>query len=726
MERLLPSDPSRLGGYRLLGRLGAGGMGVVYVARGTAGELAAVKVIQPEFAQQTEFRARFRREADSARGVDSPWVVPVLGADTEGPAPWLATAFVPGPSLAEAVAECGPLPARVVRVLGKVLARALDAVHRAGLVHRDVKPGNVLLALDGPRLIDFGIARPTAAEETELTSDSMVVGTPGFLSPEQARALPVGPASDVFSLGCVLAYTATGRLPFGTGTADALLYRTVHDTPDLDGIEDAELRSLLARCLAKEPGARPQVAEIDAELVEDAPAGSIGWLPDPVVRMVADRSARMLALPGIDATEVPDEPAPPSPGRRRVLALAAGGTALLAAGGGAALWAALRDNDRTTPAGSATGRAWTIGVQADLSGPLKSAGAAQVRAARLAVEQFNSRKDKAFTLTLRVLDDRGEPVRGQAVARQLTADRDVFAVLGPTGYASAQSAVAVYESAGLPLISVSELSVSAVQSALLAKPKSYFRAAPLAAYSAYATVTALTAQGSRRPGLLVDRAGGITGMESVNVVHSSTHAAGIALYARVVPALAPDVSTVVADMLAHGVDGFYYTGTPERAVPLARALAARDFNGPRFLDTSSATPAFVSAAGPAGEGWQVLAPYIDPAAAAVRPFATAYRKRYGTAPGDWAAEAYDITRLLADRLTALAGSGASTSDGTGGSAPHRPTRAQVTGALAKSRFKGLVTTYTFDADHQLVTRQVQHYRLKDGRFAYVGPVGLSS
>ena len=715
MERLLPADPSRLGGYRLLGRLGAGGMGVVYLARGGAGELAAVKVIQPEFAQQAEFRARFRREADSARGVDSPWVVPVLSADTEGPAPWLTTAFVPGPSLAEAVAECGPLPARVVRVLGKVLARALDAVHQAGLVHRDVKPGNVLLALDGPRLIDFGIARPTAAEETELTSDSMVVGTPGFLSPEQARALPVGPASDVFSLGCVLAYTATGRLPFGTGAADALLYRTVHDTPDLDEVEDVELRDLLERCLAKEPAERPHLADIDAELVEDAPAGSIGWLPDSVVRMVADRSAEMLALPGVEPTEVSGESASQRPVRRRVLALAAGGTALLAAGGGAALWAVLRDNDEKKPASSAAHRDWVIGVQADLSGPLKAAGTAQERAARLAVEQFNARGDKPFPLTLRVMDDRGEPARAQAVARRLTGDRDVFAVLGPTGYASAQSAVEVYESAGLPLVTVSELSVSAVQSALLAKPRRYFRAAPLAAYSAFATVTALAARGSRRPGLLVDRAGGITGMESVNVVHSATGAGSVALYARVVPALAPDVSAVVADMLAHGVDSFYYTGTPERAAPLARALAARKFTGPRFLDIPSATPAFVSAAGPAGEGWQVLAPHIDPGAAAVRPFATAYRKRYGSAPGDWAAEAYDVTRLLADRLSALAGSG-----------KRRPSRTQVADTLAKARFKGLVTTYAFDADHQLITRQVQHYQVKGGRFVYDGPVGVSA
>jgi ABC-type branched-subunit amino acid transport system substrate-binding protein len=214
--------------------------------------------------------------------------------------------------------------------------------------------------------------------------------------------------------------------------------------------------------------------------------------------------------------------------------------------------------------------------------------------------------------------------------------------------------------------------------------------------------------------MVVDRAGGITGMESVNIVHSTTGAHAMALYARVVPALAPDVSTVVADMLAHGVDSFYYTGTAERAAPLARALAARDFTGPRLLDVASATPAFVAAAGKAAEGWQALAPYIDPAAAAVRPFATAYRKRYGSAPGVWAPEAYDATRLLADRLTALAGSG------------RRPTRTQVAEAIGKARFKGLVTTYTFNASQELIAGRIPHYQVRDGRFAYTGLVDPSA
>ncbi|RPK47404.1 Serine/threonine-protein kinase AfsK [Streptomyces sp. ADI93-02] len=199
MDELRPTDPARIGAYRLLGRLGAGGMGVVYLGRTDEGTTAAVKVILPEYAADEEFRTRFRREADAARQVRSPWAVAVTGAETEGERPWLATAFVPGPSLAEAVARCGPLPARSVRVLGRLLSRALTAVHTAGLVHRDVKPGNVLLTVDGPRLIDFGIAR--TGEATALTAPGLVVGTPGFLSPEQASggATATGPASDVFS-----------------------------------------------------------------------------------------------------------------------------------------------------------------------------------------------------------------------------------------------------------------------------------------------------------------------------------------------------------------------------------------------------------------------------------------------------------------------------------------------------------------------------------------------
>ncbi|MBM7056282.1 serine/threonine-protein kinase, partial [Streptomyces durocortorensis] len=234
MRPLTSEDPRTVGPYRTLVRLGAGGMGVVYLARSTGGALAAVKVIRAEHAADPGFRARFRREAEAAARITGPWLVPVLGADTEAREPWLATAFVPGPSLAEVVRAGGPLPTAAVRALGHRLAEALAAVHEAGLIHRDVKPGNVLLALDGPRLIDFGIARHEGA--TALTATGAVIGTPGYLAPEQASAWPLGPPCDVFSLGCVLVYAATGRGPFGEGGGAGALFRTVHEEPDLTDV----------------------------------------------------------------------------------------------------------------------------------------------------------------------------------------------------------------------------------------------------------------------------------------------------------------------------------------------------------------------------------------------------------------------------------------------------------------------------------------------------------
>ncbi|WP_260609138.1 serine/threonine-protein kinase [Streptomyces sp. WAC 01325] len=256
-------------------------MGVVYLGRDDDGTLAAVKVIRGESADDPDFRARFAREAELARRVTSPWVVPVLGADAEAAEPWRATAFVPGPSLVEAVAEHGPLPVATARSLGRLLADVLADLHAAGLVHRDVKPANILLAADGPRLIDFGIAR--AVGVTALTADGSVIGSPGYLSPEQARGRTVGPASDVFSLGCVLAHAATGRPVFGVGGAAGVLYRTVHEEPDLDSVPDA-LDGIVRRCLAKDPEQRPSVGELRKRFGE---FDEQGWLPEGLPALVA-------------------------------------------------------------------------------------------------------------------------------------------------------------------------------------------------------------------------------------------------------------------------------------------------------------------------------------------------------------------------------------------------------------------------------------------------------
>ncbi|MFE9727823.1 bifunctional serine/threonine-protein kinase/ABC transporter substrate-binding protein [Streptomyces sp. NPDC005794] len=703
MDVLRPTDPARIGAHRLLGRLGAGGMGVVYLGRTDAGATAAIKVILPEYAGDEEFRTRFRREVEAARKVRSPWAVAVIDAETEGERPWLATAFVPGPSLAEAVARCGPLPARSVRVLGRLLSRALSAVHTVGLVHRDVKPGNVLLTVDGPRLIDFGIARTDDA--TALTATGLVVGTPGFLSPEQASGdgTPPGPASDVFSLGCLLAYAATGRPPFGSGAVDALLYRTVHDEPDLAGIDDTELRALVAGCLAKNPADRPTARQLDERIVEDAQRGSIDWLPEDVVQLIADRSAAMLALPDIEPTVTEEAVSAPS-GRRRFLALAAGGAVVAAGGGAFASWRWLRDDPAGSTAAKSGERAWTIGVQADLSGTRRAAGRAQERGVRIAVERFNSRKEKPFTLQVKALDDAGDPGRAVKAAEEFARDRDVLAVIGPTGDAEATAVLSVYDEAMLPLITVSSLAIAYAPRS----KKSFFQAAPSYAVLSQPIINRLVLRPDvERLGVLLDRAGGQAAYMSGYAVNLFTGDLTTGTTCpRVVPAGTRDLGPVIADMLAHRSDAFYYAGDEAGAARTARALAATPFKGPRMAMHTVMGPGFIKNAGDAATGWEFTAPYIDATAPAAKVFATAHRRRFGSAPAHWAAEGHDAAGLVIAALTAF---------------PKRPARTALVARIARSTYKGISRTYAFDEKQNLVGGDAYLYRVENGRYRFVGP-----
>ncbi|MEU9591550.1 protein kinase [Streptomyces sp. NPDC048193] len=258
-QPLEAGDPPVVAGYRLVARLGAGGMGRVYLSHTHGGRPVAIKVVRPELADDPAFRRRFRREVEAARRVKGAYTAELVDADTDDVPPWLATLYVPGPSLTAAVARRGPLPVSAVLWLMAGVAEALQAIHSAGVVHRDLKPSNVLLAADGPRVIDFGIS--VAAGLSSHTATGSTVGTPHFMAPEQATAGDVSPATDVFALAQTAAFAALGEPLYGDGMAPVVLYRIVHEEPDLSRLPEP-LRPLLARCLASDPRERPTPAEV--------------------------------------------------------------------------------------------------------------------------------------------------------------------------------------------------------------------------------------------------------------------------------------------------------------------------------------------------------------------------------------------------------------------------------------------------------------------------------
>lgn len=332
---LTEDDPQGIGGHRLLARLGSGGMGTVYLARTPTGRSVALKAAHPALAENPDLVARFHREADTARALGAlEHVPPYSGAGTDGGRPWLATAYVVGPSLAEAVAAHGPWPEASVRALGAQLAAAVDELHREAVVHRDLKPSNILLTPAGVRLVDFGIAQTAAA--AHLTDDSP--GTPAYMAPEQLEpGTSAGPPCDVFALASVLTYAACARPPFGEGDSGEVLYRITHQEPELTAVA-GELRALLADCLAKDPATRPTAAEIAER------AGGEGWfgdrLPAAVLADIADRTARIGDPPPPRTSAEP--PATPRFTRRRLLT---GVAAVALAGAGGTVWATRPQDD---------------------------------------------------------------------------------------------------------------------------------------------------------------------------------------------------------------------------------------------------------------------------------------------------------------------------------------------------------------------------------------------
>ncbi|MFJ8230755.1 PQQ-binding-like beta-propeller repeat protein [Streptomyces sp. NPDC094448] len=314
MEQLTQHDPRRIGPFEVLGRLGAGGMGLVYLARSASGRRVAIKTVRTELAEDQLFRVRFTREVEAARAVSGFYTAAVVDADPRAAVPWLATAYVPAPSLEEIVNECGPLPARGVRWLAAGIAEALQSIHGAGLVHRDLKPSNVLVVEDGPRVIDFGIA--SGVSNTRLTMTNVAVGTPAYMSPEQARdSRSVTGASDVFSLGSTLVFAATGHAPFHGANPVETVFMLLREGPDLEGLP-AELRPLIESCMGMDATGRPSPEDLQALLAPhlfasggDDSGTASAWLPPRTVAMIEDRrGGRTAQLP---AAAPPRPPGPP-------------------------------------------------------------------------------------------------------------------------------------------------------------------------------------------------------------------------------------------------------------------------------------------------------------------------------------------------------------------------------------------------------------------------------
>ncbi|MFD8824145.1 PQQ-binding-like beta-propeller repeat protein [Streptomyces sp. NPDC059605] len=319
VEQLTQHDPRRIGPFEVLGRLGAGGMGLVYLARSASGRRVAIKTVRTELAEDQLFRVRFTREVEAARAVSGFYTAAVVDADPRAAVPWLATAYVPAPSLEEIVTECGPMPVQAVRWLAAGIAEALQSIHGAGLVHRDMKPSNVLVVEDGPRVIDFGIA--SGVSNTRLTMTNVAVGTPAYMSPEQARdSRSVTGASDVFSLGSTLVFAATGHAPFHGANPVETVFMLLREGPDLEGLP-GELRPLIESCMQMDAGLRPTPADLQAQLAPhlfasggDDSGTASAWLPASATTMIEQRRGGRRPAPAPPVTAPPPPPGPPPGG----------------------------------------------------------------------------------------------------------------------------------------------------------------------------------------------------------------------------------------------------------------------------------------------------------------------------------------------------------------------------------------------------------------------------
>ncbi|WP_239376371.1 bifunctional serine/threonine-protein kinase/ABC transporter substrate-binding protein [Frankia sp. Cj5] len=767
---LLAEDPERIGSYVLLGRLGAGGMGVVYRAEDPQGLVVALKVIRSDIADDPKFRKLFRREARNAQRVVPFCTAPVLDVNADAEQPYIVTEFVDGPTLSAVVERDGPLPGIELYQLAVMTAVAMIVIHDAGIVHCDLKPSNVLLSPLGPRIIDFGVAR--AVDATTAATQTGVFGTPAFMAPEQIRRYnSVTPAADVFAWGGMIAYAGTGRRPHGDGRPDVMLYRAVHDEPDFEGL-DSGLRPLVAKAMDKDPQRRPSATDVLVELLsKHAPEQELEDILTEIRRgqlrgtELAAILKRLLSLAATAAettvsvlpprsgltgtnrpistmnnTTVPDgnapRPIPVPPARhqpdqekgkkegtrngglgrllhrRRSRLLAAVGAGALAV---AIIWAYNPPHPH-----SVVKPTYVIGFQGTLTGGNAALGRSSLLGARTAVELANQDPDLPFRLTMKESDDQGLADKGAGAARELIDDHSVVAVIGPTFSGPAEKSILSYSGAGL--VAVSPSATGPGLTSLGVGPVSTF----------FRTVSPDTVQGPQSAKYMISK----LSPRGVLVLFDSSNSYGTGLADELVKQLnriqqqknlpvtvttraaAPgtDYAKLLTDLSSYNL--VYYAGYTSEFVEIIKILRQRKFTGTIMSgDGSNSDLLLTGVGGDGAEGVYLTCPCrevaeIEPRSQAVQQFVDVYEKiSSGAQPDFYAADAFDATRVVIDVLKRLRGK------------VSRQSVAHTFGDpkfIRDFEFEGITKKIKFDMSGEVQGGDIFIYQVRDGRRQYIG------
>ncbi|GAA1538596.1 hypothetical protein GCM10009678_21130 [Actinomadura kijaniata] len=705
-EPLSPDDPTRVGGYELTGRLGDGGQGSVYLGRDAAGRTVAVKLLHARLGRDPAARARFVRELEVAERVSGFCTARVLDADIDGDRPYIVSEFVDGPSLADLVRRDGPLDAAALTRLAIGTATALAAIHRAGIVHRDFKPPNVLVGPGGPRVIDFGIAR--ALDSEAITVTSQVVGTPAFMAPEQIAGGRVGPAADVFAWGATMLFAATGRQPFGGGSIPAVMHAVLHAEADLNA-PPGPLAEIVASCLAKDPARRPSSAEVLTRLLGAVGAQDPG---DPQDGDPLERGATLVYSPPADLAFAPSTRPTPStrPPRRRTRAVALSAlAAALVTALPPTLWA-LRDTGGEGPGGGTakTVRVAFIGPLSKGVTDLSPLGTAMRDGAKAAVQAHN-RRNPSIKAELVEYDTKGDAALAEAAARQAV-ERKVVAVIGPSLSEESRRAVPVLERAGIPSVSPAAANATLVEQGW----RTWHAVVPDVKVAATALADLAVTKG---------------GAKKVVVVEDETHDAMIianhavaklslagAKPTRVRTRSRSDHADAVKKIKESGADAVVYGGFYPAAAPLVKRARAARVTARFYLSDGALDEEFVRAAGTReAEGTVFTCSCLIPGPKAPADqryarFRDAFRAVHGTEPRPYAAEGHDAAGALLATL-----------------APRRDDPRAINEALRTVDYTGGVAPRVrFNDKGEIIDGVAHAYQVHNGVITLLGDAGKAS